>query len=551
MLESKFKWTPAPEVHDMKSLMRTLYVARGVTNNDQARRFLLPDLQTVYSPFMLHDMQRAVDRIKLAIQRQEQITVYGDYDADGITSTSLITEVLFNMGAKVNYYTPDRFRDGYGPNAAAYQRLIAGGTQLVITVDNGVSGKDVIDPVVESGVDVVITDHHELPEQLPTKASAIVHPAYPGSNYPFTGLSGVGVAFKLAWALLGHMPVEELDLVAIGEIADVVPVDDENRALITAGLHIMEQTKRPGLAALIELAGDAGQKLSSTEIGFDIAPRLNALGRIGSASDGVQLLISKDPTFAEQMAQKTDVLNSKRKDLVAQIYEEAKVQAQNNSNQALIIAGHGWHQGVLGIVASRILDDTGKPVVVVSNNPGTTVMKGSGRSREGFNLYTALDPHRDLMVSFGGHPQACGLSVDNNSVAALQEAFNSEAEKQGFSADQKAELKVDAIADPMMLNHQGAFNVIHNLQPYGPGNTQPEFELRNVYADSFFLMGKEKQHLKFRVNGLTCVFFNAGDLVEDMEDQPLDIVGKLNLNRWRGRVTVQMLVDDVRINEDD
>ena len=549
MLESKYQWTLAPMATDLKSLMRLLYSERSVTNNQQAQQFLQPDLQTVYSPFMLHDMQKAVDRIKLAIKRQEQITIYGDYDADGITSTSLLSEVLLHLGAKVNYYVPDRFRDGYGPNAAAYQRLIAGGTQLVVTVDNGVSGKDVIDPVVDSGVDVVITDHHELPDQLPKKASAIVHPAYPGSNYPFTGLSGVGVAFKLAWALLGQMPINELDLVAIGEIADVVPVNDENRALITAGLHILEQTQRPGLRELLALAGVAGQKLSSTEVGFDIAPRLNALGRIGNASDGVQLLISQDVNYAKQLAQHTEDLNAKRKQLVADIYAEAKVQAENNSNQALIIAGHNWHQGVLGIVASRILDDTGKPVVVVSNNPGTKTMKGSGRSREGFSLYQALDPHRDLMVSFGGHPQACGLSVDEDQVAILQQAFNNEALKQGFSADQKAELKVSAVADPELLNSKHTFEIIHNLQPYGPGNSQPEFELQNVYADSFFTMGKEKQHLKFRVNGLTCVWFNGAEFMENMEDVPLDIVGKLNLNRWRGQTTVQMLVDDVRESE--
>lgn len=549
MLESKYQWTLAPVATDLKSLMRLLYGERSVTNNQQAQQFLQPDLQMVYSPFMLHDMQKAVDRIKLAIKRQEQITIYGDYDADGITSTSLLSEVLLHLGAKVNYYVPDRFRDGYGPNAAAYQRLIAGGTQLVITVDNGVSGKDVIDPVVDSGVDVVITDHHELPDQLPKNASAIVHPAYPGSNYPFTGLSGVGVAFKLAWALLGQMPINELDLVAIGEIADVVPVNDENRALITAGLHILEKTQRPGLRELLALAGVTGQKLSSTEIGFDIAPRLNALGRIGNASDGVQLLISQNVNYAKQLAQYTEDLNAKRKQLVADIYAEAKVQAENNPNQALIIAGHNWHQGVLGIVASRILDDTGKPVVVVSNNSGTKTMKGSGRSREGFSLYQALDPHRDLMVSFGGHPQACGLSVDEDQVAALQQAFNNEALEQGFSSDQKAELKVSAVVDPKLLNSTHTFEIIHNLQPYGPGNNQPEFELRNVYADSFFTMGQEKQHLKFRVNGLTCVWFNGAEFMENMEDVPLDIVGKLNLNRWRGQTTVQMLVDDVKESE--
>lgn len=548
MLNNKYQWSTAPSVTNLKTLMQVLYRDRNVTNNSEAKQFLFPALTRVYDPFMLHDMQKAVDRIRLAIKNQEQITVYGDYDADGITSTSLITEVLFNMGAKVNYYVPDRFKDGYGPNKDAYENLLRSGTKLVVTVDNGVSGKDVIDPIVDQGIDVVITDHHELPDKLPTKACAIVHPAFPGSNYPFAGLSGVGVAFKLAWALLGKMPVDELDLVSIGEIADVVPVNDENRALISAGLKVLTNTHRPGLHKLLTLAGIDNQALSSIEVGFDIAPRLNALGRIGNARDGVALLISKDQSLAESLAQKTDELNTKRKQLVADIYEQAKRQADTNPNQALIIAGHNWHQGVLGIVASRIMDDTGKPVVVVSNNGNDPVLKGSGRSREGFNLYQALDPHRDLMVSFGGHPQACGLSVDAANVVALQKAFNAEALKQGFNTNQKADLKVDAIVEPSLVNSEKVLGVIHKLQPYGPSNSQPEFELHNVYADSFFLMGKEKQHLKFRTNGLTCVFFNAGHLVDDLEDQPLDIVGKLNLNHWRGQVTVQMLVDDVRIS---
>lgn len=549
MLNNKYQWSVAPSVTNLKTLMQVLYRDRNVTNNSEAKQFLFPALTRVYDPFMLHDMQKAVDRIRLAIKNQEQITVYGDYDADGITSTSLITEVLFNMGAKVNYYVPDRFKDGYGPNKDAYENFLRSGTKLVVTVDNGVSGKDVIDPIVDQGIDVVITDHHELPDELPTKACAIVHPAFPGSNYPFAGLSGVGVAFKLAWALLGKMPVDELDLVSIGEIADVVPVNDENRALISAGLKVLMNTHRPGLHKLLTLAGIDDQVLSSTEVGFDISPRLNALGRIGNASDGVALLISKDQSLAESLAQKTDELNTKRKQLVADIYEQAKRQADTNPNQALIIAGHNWHQGVLGIVASRIMDDTGKPVIVVSNNGDDSVMKGSGRSREGFNLYQALDPHRDLMVSFGGHPQACGLSVKSTDVAALQKAFNAEALTQGFNANQKADLKVDAIVEPSLVNSEKVFNVIHKLQPYGPNNSQPEFELHNVYADSFFLMGNEKQHLKFRANGLTCVFFNAGSLIDDLEDQPLDIVGKLNLNRWRGQVTVQMLVDDVRVSQ--
>lgn len=546
-VESKYQWRQAPQIGDIKGLMRSLYRGRGVTNNQQAKDYLYPQGQSVYSPWLLHDMDKAVARIRRAIDNQEMITIYGDYDADGITSTSLLYETLRDLGANAYYYVPDRFRDGYGPNADAYQRIVSQGTQLIITVDNGVSGKDVIDPVVQSGVDVVITDHHELPDQLPQLATAIVHPAYPDSGYPFTGLSGVGVAFKLAWALTGQFPLNKLDLVAIGEIADVVPVNDENRYLIQTGLKVLSQTQRYGLQMLIENAGLTGRELNSVDVGFNIAPRLNALGRIGNASDGVTLLTSYDHDELNQLVTKVEDLNTRRKNLVSQIYDQAQAQVEDNQNQALIVAGHGWHQGVLGIVASRIMDDTGKPTLVVSNNDGVSVAKGSGRSRDGFDLYQALMPHQDLMVSFGGHPQACGLSVDESQIQQLQVAFNQEALKQGFNANQKPKLGVDVVVPAQLVNQRHVVDLIQKLQPYGPGNLQPEIEINNVVADNFFQMGDHHQHLKFRLNGLTCVMFNVDPhLMDDLIDKPLDVVGKLSLNYWRGKVTVQLLVDDLR-----
>lgn len=542
-INAKYQWSTAPKTTDVKSLLRVLYQARDISTNAGVKAFLHPEITTIHSPWELHDMKPAVERIKLAIENHEQITVYGDYDADGITSTSLLSEVLVRLGANVNYYVPDRFRDGYGPNQKAYDWLIQNGTQLVITVDNGVSGKKVIDHAVDCGIDVVITDHHQIPAELPTKACAIVHPGFPKTKYPFAGLSGVGVAFKVAWALLGEMPIDELDLVAIGEIADVVPVSDENRLLISMGLKQIEQTKRPGLRELLELAHLTGRKLSSTEVGFDIAPRLNSLGRIGNPSQGVAMLTSFDSRQAENIACSAENLNQKRKKLVQDIYQEAVKQAENNQANALIVAGKTWHQGVLGIVASRILEETGKPTVVISGNG---LMKGSGRSREGFDLYRALDPHRDLLVAFGGHPQACGLSVESREVAPLQEAFAYEAGQQGFSANMKPKLVVDAEVDPRVVSSVKSYEILHKLQPYGPGNRQPELVIKNVLPTNFFEMGTEGQHLKFMVDGLTCVDFNVPGLKEQINGQRVDIVGKLNLNIWRNTKTVQLLVDDIR-----
>ena len=324
MLESKYTWSKALRVDNAKDLLKTLLINRGVRNAQSLKRYLYPSSKELFDPFLLHDMQRAVDVIKDSIKRHDKITIYGDYDADGMTSTSLMYDVLTRLGANVNYYVPDRFKDGYGPNLKAYQHLVQTGTDLLITVDNGVSGVDVIDPIVKaSNLKVVITDYHQLPDKLPNKALAIVHPAFPGSNYPFKDLSGVGVALMLSWALLKKLPTSELDLVAIGEIADVVGVIDENRLLISAGLKKLETTSRPGLQELKVQAGLIDQEIDSTAVGFQIAPRVNALGRIGNSTDGVRLLTTRDRSMAQKLADKTEVLNERRKEMTKELTEQA------------------------------------------------------------------------------------------------------------------------------------------------------------------------------------------------------------------------------------
>lgn len=552
MLDSHYDWTPAPEVNSVPELLRALYTRRGITSNDAVRQFLRPSVNTVYDPFALHDMQKAVDRIKAAIEKQELITVYGDYDADGVTSTTLMTETLVQLGARVNYYVPDRFRDGYGPNQAAYEHLLKSGTQLVVTVDNGVSGKNVIDPAVEAGMDVVITDHHQLPNELPTKAAAIVHPGYPGSNYPFTGLSGVGVAWKVAWALLGEKPMEKLDLVAIGELADVMPVNDENRWLIQTGLLQIAKTTRPGLKRLLADVGLYNEPVDSTDVGFKIAPALNSMGRIGDASQAIKVLAPAGwfpGAEVDALVDQLSDLNQKRKDMVHEITKQAYQLADQNHNEALILAGQGWHPGVVGLVAQNVLEYSGKPTVVASNLDNGSILKGSGRSREGFDLYAALDPHRDLMVGFGGHPQACGLSVEKNQVAALQEAFNYEAKRQGFNSQVKPKLVVDAVVAPGVLNHIRSYQLVHNLQPFGLQNTEPIFELKHVTPTGFYQMGKHNEHLKFRAGQITCLdFFVDPHLIDDLMDQELDICGHLTLNTFRGQTSVEMIIDDLRVN---
>lgn len=567
MIDAKFKWELADNASSatvdnlekelgISRILATLLAQQGIDSTEQAKKFFEPSIEEIHDPTLLHDMDKAVERIEQAVEKQEQITIYGDYDADGITSTSLMYETLLSIGANVNYYVPNRFTDGYGPNMDAYQRLIDNGTQLFITVDNGVSGKNVIDKVIAAGVDVVITDHHELPADLPN-AVAIVHPRYPGSNYPFPDLSGVGVAFKVAWALTGEFPVEELDLVAIGEIADVVNVTDENHALISYGIQQLRQGMRPGLAALMKLADIKANNLTDQDIGFGIAPRLNALGRIADANDGVKLLTSLDENESQKLAKEVDQANKERQNLVADIMKEAEEQANSSANQqkkTLLIVGKGWHQGVLGIVASRIMNETGKPTIVAStdqNNP--TLIKGSGRSVDSFNLFNALEAHRELFTTFGGHPAACGLSFDQKNIVPLQIALEEEAVKQKFDPTVKQPLPIAMKLVPADVTQQ-LYNDIQRVAPFGPGNMEPVFELNNVKVVDVKTMGQEHQHLKFSIvsdkKNLTVVAFGQGNLATLLSAPTgqINLAVKVSLNEWRGKKSVQLMLEDLQIN---
>lgn len=567
MIDAKFKWeladnAPSLTVDNLEKelgisrILATLLAQQGIDSTEQAKKFFEPSMEEIHDPTLLHDMDKAVERIEQAVEKQEQITIYGDYDADGITSTSLMYETLLSIGANVNYYVPNRFTDGYGPNMDAYQRLIDNGTQLFITVDNGVSGKNVINKVMAAGVDVVITDHHELPADLPN-AVAIVHPRYPGSNYPFPDLSGVGVAFKVAWALTGEFPVEELDLVAIGEIADVVNVTDENHALISYGIQQLRQGMRPGLAALMKLADIKANNLTDQDIGFGIAPRLNALGRIADANDGVKLLTSLDENESQKLAKEVDQANKERQNLVAEIMKEAEKQANSSANQqkrTLLIVGKGWHQGVLGIVASRIMNETGKPTIIAStdqNNP--TLIKGSGRSVDSFNLFNALEAHCELFTTFGGHPAACGLSFDQKNIVPLQIALEEETGKQKFDPMVKQPLPIAMKLAPADVTQQ-LYNDIQRVAPFGPGNMEPVFELNNVKVVDVKTMGQEHQHLKFSIvsdkKNLTVVAFGQGNLATLLSAPTgqINLAVKVSLNEWRGKKTVQLMLEDLQIN---
>lgn len=561
MIDSHYEWqvlTNATDSEDQQLaeslglpiVMVKLLKKRGLTSATAIETFLNPSPAEINDPFMLHDMERVIDRINEALINGEHITIYGDYDTDGITSTAIMYETLTMLDADVDFYVPNRFTDGYGPNKDVYERLIRQGTQLIITVDNGVSGHAAIDFANENGVDVIVTDHHEIPNELPA-AYAIIHPQHPESEYPYKYLSGVGVAFKVATALLEEIPQEMMDLVALGEIADLVPLTGENRVLVTYGLKMLAQTTRPGLQALMELAGIGLHEITAEKVAFGITPRLNAIGRLESAQLGVELLVTQNPDDASNFAQTVNQLNDTRKQIVNDILAEAKSQiaaVDLTSQKTIVLAGDGWHEGVLGIVASQVVELTNRPTIILTQANGK--LKGSARSIEGFDLFQALSAHDDLFSSFGGHASAAGLSLVSSNLDKLKVAFEHEADIQNIILGTKApliiaeKLPVEAVNEQLLM-------AIQRLAPFGNGNEQPYFEITGIVSD-IKQIGAEKNHLKFNLLAndvkLAALAFGKGELGTGLliDKAPLNVVATLTENTWQGQTSLQLMVKDLQ-----
>lgn len=532
-----------------------ILMERGYDSLEAINNFLDPDARGLYDPNFMHDMELGVDRIQQAIMNGEKIVIYGDYDVDGITSTALMYETLEELGAEVEYYIPDRFKDGYGPNVEVYKRLIDEGVSLIVTVDNGVAGHEAIDYANQHGVDVVITDHHELPETLPD-AYAIIHPRHPEGDYPFGELSGVGVAFKVAAALLEELPQDVLDLVALGTVADLVSLTGENRILVKYGLQLLQQTMRPGLQSLYKVAGIEVPTITEETIGFSLAPRLNALGRMENGSLGVELLTTLDEERAEELAKTTNQLNIKRQEEVNKIVEEAVAQLANKSENHLVnvVAGNNWHEGVVGIVASRLVDMTGKPSLVLSIDEKTGIAKGSGRSIEAFQMFDALDSHRDILMKFGGHHMACGLSLDKKKLSDLQQVVDEEGKKQGIEHATKPVVKVIPVnLDDVNLDLEAQ---LETLAPFGTDNPRPVFEFKDYEVNAVQTIGQQKNHLKLQLQSnnsqVDALDFGIGSKkISEIErnKNSVRLIGTLGKNVWQSRVNLQIMVEDILLDD--
>lgn len=559
MIRSKYDWKiEAKEADDtflklakkrgLDAIAAKLLVERGITSEEALDDFLSADLSKLHDPFLLHDMEKSVERIRQAIEVGEQILVYGDYDADGMTSASIVKETLEMMGAEVQVYLPNRFTDGYGPNLSVYKYFIEQqAISLIVTVDNGVAGHEVIAYAQDQGVDVIVTDHHSMPADLP-KAFAIVHPEHPEADYPFKHLAGVGVAFKLACALLESIPSGFLDLVAIGTIADMVSLTDENRIMVKVGLEMLKQTERIGLQELLQLSDVSPETISEETVGFTIAPQLNALGRLDDPNPAIELLTGFDDEEAQAIAIDIKAKNEERKELVQTIYDEAMTMV-DLSKPVQVLAKEGWHPGVLGIVAGRILENISQTVIVLNIENG--LAKGSARSLEVLNIFDALDDHREIFTAFGGHAGAAGMTLPVENLEKLSDILCQYVTDKEIDTSIKNPLILDETLSLPDLSLE-SLKSLERLAPFGMDHKKPVFWLKDFDVTQARTMGQHNAHLKLKVKqegaSFDVVAFNQGVLASEFQQaQQLELAVTLSVNIWNGQTSLQLMLVDARV----
>ena len=535
-----------------------LLVARGFTDEFLVESFLYDT--DICDPFTLPDMEKACERIKSAIDACEKITIFGDYDADGVTSTALLYSYLSKVGANVDYYIPDRAGEGYGMNVSAIEMLKERGTKLVITVDNGISAIEEIEKAKELEIDVVVTDHHQAGEVLPD-AVAVVDPHRKDCELDFREWAGVGVAFKLVSALASCDVYDLLedygDILAIGTIADIVSLKGENRILVRAGLAVLNETLingtlRKGLKALIDESG-ATKNMTSMNAAFRIAPRINAAGRMGSAERAIKLLLTDDNDEATLLAAEISSANAERQSTESGITEFAENYIEKHPeikfSKVIVVDGENWHQGVIGIVASRLCEKYGKPCIVISKNGETA--KGSGRSIDGFSLYEALSFCKDILVQYGGHKLAAGLTVETEKIDEFRKMINEYAESVD---DILPVLKLDCKLNPASINLD-MLSVINILEPFGAENPQPLFGLFNMKITGIQPVGSNK-HIRLTVNknGVSLPVMLFSVTPEDFPfavSDTVDLAVRLTSNEYMGEVKVSIQVKDIKLSDVD
>lgn len=539
---------------DIDPLVALIAVSRGYEDPYELEQFL-SDEPIMRDPFDLNDMDKAVTRITKALEENEKIAVYGDYDCDGVTATALLFDYLKSAGANVIYAIPSRELDGYGMSVRQIDLLYQKNVDLIITVDNGINATVEVSYAKELGMDVVVTDHHLPLGQVPD-AVALIDPHLQDDSEVFKGVAGVGVAFKLVCALSGLMPEEMLcqyaDLVAIGTVADVMPLRDENRTIVREGLKILNQAPRPGLCALMEVSGLQNKKITAGNISFILAPRINAEGRMGNAEDAVGLLLMTDFEDALKKARQADEMNSERQNIEQQIVLEAcSIIEENgyNHDRVIVVEGCGWHQGIIGIAASKIVEKYAKPCVVLSVDGDIAV--GSGRSISGFSLFDAISSVKDLTEKFGGHELAAGVSLKASNIDEFRKRIN---EFAGNLDMPFLTIKLDCKLNPAALN-VNLVKALEVLAPFGVGNPMPVFGLYSMKIEQITPLSNGK-HLKLGLsrNGASVSALMFGVSAEQFPFEiadTVDLAVNLDVNEYRGQESVSVLIKAVRKSDSD
>ena len=533
-------------------LLASILSARGITDLEQVHRLLTPKREPLWDPVLLKDMDKAVSRIRRALEQKETLAVYGDYDVDGITATCLLTDCLTRLGGHVIPYIPDRLEEGYGLNEEAIAALARQEVTLIVTVDCGITAAREVEFARALGVDVVITDHHECKQVLP-QAVAVVDPHRPDCPYPFKGLAGVGVALKLAMAVAGPDRAglvfrEYADLAAVGTVADVMPMTGENRSIVQTGLADLSHPRRVGLAQLIQEAGLGEKPVTTVSIGYTLAPRINAAGRMGRANLAAELLLTRDPGRAADLAQELCALNRERQTIESEIFQECVRQLERKPQSGIILlAEEHWHQGVVGIVASRLTEKYSCPAFMVCLDQG--MGKGSCRSWGGVNLFQLLDQCQDLLEGFGGHALAAGFTVREENIPALARRLRELVLEEQAGEELVSELEIDAAVLPQELTVE-AVEALEALEPCGTGNPRPVLALTGAHVISAAQVGRGR-HLKLRLEGrgvtLDAIFFSAdGGELGIAAGCRVDVAFYPQINDFRGVRSVQLQVVDLR-----
>ncbi len=537
--------------YDINKLLATILVNRDIVDEHKLDIFLNPTRNNFHNPFLMPDMEKAVERIIKAINNKEKVIIYGDYDADGITSITVLKNFLEDVGLYADYYIPNRLNEGYGLNNKAIQKIVENNYKLMITVDCGISGIEEINYANSLGLETIVTDHHEVGDDIPN-AIAVVDAKRKDNKYPFRDLAGVGVVFKLIQAISIKLKLKEeeylkyLDIVCVGTISDIVPLVDENRVITKLGLMLVKQTRNTGLRLLIMSSGY--KKIDSATVSFGIAPRINACGRMGHAEEALKLFLSKNLNEVNELTKILNKFNQERQNTEKRIYEEAVNQIQENhleEKDAIIVAGENWHHGVIGIVSSKITELYFKPSILLCYEDD--IAKGSGRSVPGFDLHDALMKCQDSIEKFGGHSMAIGITLKKENFQKFRDEFEQIAENSNLK-DICPIIKIDAKFELKEISKE-MVKSLEKLEPFGEGNRTPIFAFKNVKIDSIRSLSEGK-HLKLTLKDenivVDAIGFNLGNLADEYKiGDKIDIVGTLEITTFNGVESIQINLKDI------